>query len=305
MNAVNPQPLLTAADLQQLQFLSRRLSHRQRRAAVSPWSGPHLSAARGHGLEFADLRPYQAGDDIRHMDWRATARTGKPTTKVFLEDRQRTLHLVVDRQPGMWFGTRGDLKATVAARLAALHAFAALDAGDTVSATIIDRIVEHHYPPTRTLQGVLTLLRAACAPADSPAAPTPSGHRPLQLLRHLTRAVARRSTVVIVSDFTWFDATLVGLLAQLARDHRVTALRVVDPAEQHLADVGLIRLVSPVSGITTVIDTGDSDLRGEYARAMQQRSNDLQQWFARAGVELTVIATDRDLLDTLTAVAKT
>ncbi len=262
-----------------------------------------MSAARGHGLEFADLRPYQAGDDIRHMDWRATARTGKPTTKVFLEDRQRTLHLIVDRHPGMWFGTRGDLKATVAARLAALHAFAALDAGDTVSATIIDRI-EHHYPSTRTLQGVLSLLRAVCAPADSPAVPIPSGRRPHQLLRHLTRAVARRSTVVIVSDFSWFDATLVGLLAQLARDHDVTALRVVDPAEQHLADVGLIRFVSPVSGIATVIDTGDSELRGEYARATQQHSDDLQQWFARAGVELTVIATDRNLIDTLTAVAK-
>lgn len=304
MNTATPQPLLTAADLQQLQRQSRHLLQRRNPGALSPWSGPHTSAARGHGLEFADLRPYQAGDDIRHMDWRATARTGKPTTKVFLEDRQRALHLVVDRRPGMWFGTRGNLKAAVAARIAALHAFAALQAGDTVAATI-SAGAEHHFPPTRRLHGVLALLRGVCAPAALPGAVPATGRSAQQLLRHLTRAVGPRATIVIVSDFCWFDATLVGPLAQLARQHDIVALRVVDPAEQVLTDVGLIRLVSPLTGATTVIDSGDGDLRRDYARAMQQRSDALRQWFARAGAASGEIRTDHDALQSLTARAGT
>jgi uncharacterized protein (DUF58 family) len=301
LNSAAPQPLLTAADLQQLQFQSRHLLQGRRRNVMSPWSGPHASTARGHGLEFADLRPYQAGDDIRHMDWRATARTGKPTTKVFLEDRQRNLHLVVDRRPGMWFGTRGDLKATVAARVAALQAFAALDAGDTVSATVSDG-AERYYPPTRTLPGVLALLRDVCAPARTPDQ-TPSVGQ--ALLGHLVRVVGRRANIVLISDFAWFEMTLVGPLAQLARDHRITALRIVDPAEQHLTDVGLMRVVSPLSGVTSVIDTGDEQLRRDYAQAMQQRSDELQQWFARAGVALAAITTDGDVRETLTALVDT
>lgn len=292
MNTAHNQPLLTAADLQQLQSLSRRFP-RRRLTAQTPWSGPHASALRGHGLEFSDLRPYQTGDDIRHIDWRATARTGKPTTKIFLEERRRALHLVVDRGPPMWFGTRGDLKAGVAARVAALHTFAALAGGDKVSGTVLDG-GERHYPATHSMPGALLLLRAIAAAAPYGMTSSP---RPREWLRHLSHALTRGADIVMISDFAWLDATLAGVLADVAQRHTMTALRIVDPAEQELADAGLLRLVSPLSGAITVVDTGDAQLRRDYALACAQRDDELNRCFARAGVRTITIRTDQAISD--------
>src|SRR3990172_1873062 len=160
----NSAPLLSTAELERLQ--RQTLMHRgRRRTTAGAYAGPAPSIFRGRGMELEDVRAYQPGDDVRHMDWRATARTNRPITKVFRDERQQMIYLVIDRGPTMFFGTRGELKAASAARVAAVLAFSALAPQERVAGLISDPAGEQAFPKTRGLAGALKLLQAAAAPA--------------------------------------------------------------------------------------------------------------------------------------------
>jgi uncharacterized protein (DUF58 family) len=291
MTQTAEKPLLTALELEQLQRQTLHLQARRRRAVAGQFSGPELSVFRGRGMELEDLRAYQPGDDVRHMEWRATARSGRPITKVFREERQRLVYLVIDRGPTMAFGTRREIKAATAARIAALLAFSALARQERVAGLICDNDGERCFPAARGLDGVLRLLRAAVAPIG-----TTLGTSAVQLsLERLDRVVERGSAVYLISDFQGLDAKQRPLLRHLAERCELSALQVVDPAEEDLGNAGRLRLRG-TNGRLYVVDSGDARLRERYAAAMAARQTKLKRMLHGAGVGLLRVTTQSDTL---------
>lgn len=284
-------PLLTTEDLEQLQLKILERGQPSRHVVASPLMGQQPSVFRGRGMELEDVRAYQTGDDVRRMDWRATARSGKPIMKVFREERNRELFLVIDRGPGMRFGTRGELKAARAVRVAALLAFSSLAVREPVAGIVVDDR-EQFFPPARRLEGVLTILRAACAPLPA----SPSAVAVETLLEQIDRAAERGSRICLISDFAQWREEHLPLLLHLAVRHKVLALRIVDPGEEELPDAGKIRVVSPATGTMRIVDTSDAALRARYANAMTYRSAALEGLFKRAGIALRQVHTHRDIL---------
>ncbi len=289
---MSSQPLLTPQDLQQLQHQAHQLvSQRGHRGTIN--SGPQQSHYRGQGLELADMRPYQWGDDVRHMDWRATARSQRPIMKVYREERQEHLLLLVERHPGMGFATQGELKGAVAARAAALIAFAAVRRKAEV-AGIITASQQQLFAPSQRLDPTLILLRAITAPLQSehyqPIAPEELLHRTQQLSRH-------GSTIYLISDFYhWHEKPerLKKPLNLLSSQHTVIALQIVDPAEQQLPDTGRLRINSPFSAEACIIDSSDPQLRRRFAESMALRQQALQKLFSHCGVEHHTLQTNGD-----------
>jgi uncharacterized protein (DUF58 family) len=287
----NHTPLLTIAELERLQRQTLQFQARRRRAAASRFAGPAPSVFRGRGMELEDLRAYQPGDDVRHMEWRATARSGRPITKVFREERQRLAYLVIDRGPTMAFGTRREIKAATAARIAALLAFSALARQERVAGLICDGGGEQSFPATRTLDGALRLLRAAIAPVD-----TSAEHSKMTAsLQRLDRAAERGSAIYLISDFHDLDARHLPVLRHLGERCDLTALQVIDPAEEQLGDAGRLRLRGP-DGRVHIVDSGDARLRERYAAATAERRKELKRLLHAASVGLVRVSTQDDVL---------
>ena len=291
MTPTSNTPLLTLAELEQLQRQTLQRRRASRRVVATPWAGPARSIFRGRGMELDDLRAYQPGDDVRHMDWRATARSGRPMSKVFREERQRLLHLVIDRGPSMHFGTRVETKAATAARAAAILAFSALAQQEQVAGTVLDGAREQHYAPARNLSGVLPLLRAACAAPDTAARASLDWSA---LLKSLQGQITRGTTLCLLSDLYGMDETQRAALWRLAAHCELVVLRVVDPAEEQLPDAGRLRLTAG-DGRVHLIDSGDAALRARYAAAMAQRAAALTRLCHETGVRLHTLHTHRDV----------
>lgn len=289
--AVHAQPLLTTAELEQLQFRTLEHGLRSRHRATSPILGQRPSLFRGQGMELEDVRAYQAGDDVRYMDWRATARSGKPIMKVFREERSQGLFLMIDRRPSMGFGTRGELKAATAARVAAILAFSAVAARDLVAGMVVDGS-EKFFSGVRGAANALPLLRAASAPFINThvAQKIVAMH---SLLEQIDRAAGRGASVCLISDFKDMRAEHAPLLLQLAAHHEVLALRIVDPAEEVLSNAGKLRMALP-TGEIFVIDTSDANIRARYADAMAKHTASLAQLFERVGIALWQVHTHKD-----------
>jgi uncharacterized protein (DUF58 family) len=296
-----PVPLLDTAELERLQQLALQYRGRSRRARQAPGPGKHHSLARGEGMELHDVRPYQPGDDIRSLDWRATARSGRPVSKIFVEEHARSLFLLIDRRPGMMFGTRRELKAATAARVAALLAFTALAEREAVAGLVLDEAVRH-YAPARTLEGVLPLLLHAAAAPPPPGAPARAG-APLRQSTAGTRlrASTAGAMVYLIGDFADVAdgrATLADYLPQSARLHAL-AIRIVDAAEQDLPAAGVLRLAAPAGGPPVPVDTADAGLRQRYRARMAARDAVLRAACARHNVPLHTVSNRLELLPQL------
>ena len=290
-------PLL---DITELERLHRQTLH-PRRAARLPVAGHGSGAARslfrGRGMELDDTRAYQSGDDVRHIDWRATARSGRPMSKVFREERQRELCLVVDRGPSMHFGTRVETKATTAARAAAVLAFSALARQERVAGWVLDGRREQAFAPARRLDGVLPLLGAASA------APSSDHHAPNwpSLWDRLYHSVARGATLCLITDLHHLDETQHAALWRLATRCELVVLQVIDPAEEELPMAGRVRLTAG-DGRVHVIDSGDEKLRARYAAAMAERHAAQRRACHSVGAYLHRLYTHRDLFGQIEAV---
>ena len=291
--------LLSTTELEQLQFKTLQHNLRSRHRTTSPIIGQRPSVFRGHGMELEDVRAYQSGDDVRHMDWRATARSGKPIMKVFRDERSQGLFLMIDRRPSMHFGTRGELKAVTAARSAAILAFSALAARDPVAGMIVES-TEKFFPGARNINNVLQLLRAASAPLTPLLMADKHTVTMSTLLAQIDRAAGRGASIYLISDFKDLRAEHMPLLLQLTASHEVIALQIIDPAEETLSDAGKLRMTSP-SGELFVVDTTDAGLRTRYAQAMAKQHADLAQLFARTGISLQRLYTHKDTFEQLSS----
>ncbi|MCC6209338.1 MAG: DUF58 domain-containing protein [Gammaproteobacteria bacterium] len=291
-----PAPLLDAAEFERLQQLALQYRSRNGRARQSPGPGRRHGATRGQGMELHDVRPYQPGDDIRGMDWRATARSGRPITRIFVEEQARRLFLFIDRRPGMMFGTRRELKAATAARIAALLAFTALAEREPVAGLVFGAEV-HHHPPAHSPEGALPLLlHAAAAPPGAAAGPAQTALR-----EAITTAAVRQSAagalIYLISDFADVAdgrASLADYLPPIDRVQAI-AIRIVDASEQELPASGLVRLAAPEGGAAVLIDTSDATLRRRYRERMTAREDALHAACARHHIPLYTISNRLEL----------
>ena len=264
--------------------------------------GAYLSALRGRGMEYDESRPYQAGDDIRTLDWRVTARTGKPHTKLFREERERPVFICCDLGRSMRFATQGSFKSVVAARAASLLAWKAQQSGDRIGGVIFDS--QHHLemPPERGKQAVARLLKGLVAHAEL-AAPNAVTQTPIYDLSHalirLQRLAKPGSLIFVISDFRNLDFSShqkdsgASLLANVARHSETFALAVADPLEMAAPELhGRARISDGVQQLNLVL--GNKKANIAYQQDASERQNKLKSFCASNRVRLEYIMTNDD-----------
>ena len=233
------------SDLVLLRVAARGLSLNAHHSAMAQLYGGHRSAQRGRGLEFEEVRPYVPGDDARTIDWRVTARRGKPHTKLFREERERPVWIVADLHSGLFFGSKRQFKSAVLLQAAALLAWVAALGGDRVGAIIVDgRAAPHILPPRGREAGVLPILQALIeGQPRAPDAPVQTGlQTALTTLRPLLQP---GSLVLLLSDFAQVDPPLQDMLAGIARQNDCRLLWLTDPLERNGLPAGEHRVGLP------------------------------------------------------------
>ncbi|MFI7424490.1 DUF58 domain-containing protein [Nonomuraea sp. NPDC049684] len=257
--------------------------------------GAHRTAHRGSGVDFTGLRRYADGDDARHIDWNVTARLDEPHLRVFTEDRELTVWLVLDRSASMTAGRPGRGKHDVLAELALVLARLFGRGGDRVGALLFDTGVVRVVPPGTSRRHALRIG----AELERTAGPRAGATTDLALMLDAAgRLARRRALVVVLSDFIG-EGDWERSLQRLARRHEVVALRVVDAADDALPEAGLIVVEDAETGEQLVVDSADPLLRVRFREAVDARDARLAAGMRRAGVPVHRVATDHDLTDTL------
>lgn len=255
------------------------------------FAGDYHSAFHGRGIEFSQVREYQPGDDIRSIDWNVTARTGVPHVKEFIEERDLTILVALDVSGSMAFGSVDWRKIDIAAELASIFAFSAVQNSDRVGLLLFSKNARRFIPPHRGRGHAQVLVRAAVDAAIDGC----SGAADLtNAVRFLDRVAVKRAVVIVISDF--LDLDFDGPLRRLNRRHDVVAITVTDPRERRFPDRGLVRLVDDETGETRLVDLRHSGV----ARRAAQRDRELERRFVATAVDhlevSTAIPYDRDLL---------
>lgn len=260
---------------------------------------------RGSGLDLADLREYQHHDDVRHIDWNVTARTAIPHVRVFTEDREMAAWFLLDLSPSVDFGSGLQRKRDISAEFVGVLARLLTRHGNRVGALLYGTGVDAVIPARSGRSHVLHLLHRLLAPASPQnAKDNPSGATRLaDLLQSGANIVRRRSTIFVVSDFIsepgWEKP-----LAQLAMHHEVVAVRVLDPLELELPDLGLLTMRDAETGEQLLVDTHNPGFRKRFAAIAAQREADLRRMLANAGVDTLELATDDEVINAVVRFAE-
>lgn len=257
-------------------------------------TGAYVSHFRGRGMEFDESRPYQPGDDPRNIDWRVTARSTTAYTKLFREERERPVLIVVDLRSSMHFATRGCYKSVNASRAAALLSWAANQRGDRLGGLIFGDTTHREVKPRLGRQAALRFVHELVEHADwSPNAGTAREEPPLTQAMAALRRVARPGSLVIVlSDFSDFSRAAQSYLAGVARHSEVMAVFLSDPLERHLPPPGRYRLVSRRGDLS--IDTYARSARADYREVFRQRERVLDDFCRRYKMHLMPMSTTDD-----------
>ncbi len=304
-----PEPVVTAGGvprdiLQQV----RRLELRTRGLVNSTFSGEYHSVFRGQGMEFAEVREYQEGDDVRYIDWNVTARTGTPYIKKHIEERELTVLLVVDLSGSEQFGTRNRFKAEAAAEIAAVLALSAARNNDRVGLVIFSDHIEHVVPAKKGKRHVLRLIRDVLA-----FQPLGRGTDIPGALDYAARLLSHRGVIFLMSDFASAEystsadgpldhtASWEKTFRTVAQRHDVVAVHVTDATELAIPDVGLIVVQDPETGGEYVIDTGRRNLREGYRARIASENDAVTRLFRKLGVDHIHVRTDEPFVGPLLA----
>jgi len=271
-------------------FAAQRMRFAPRVSARAARGGAHASRFRGRGIDFDEVRAYQPGDDIRAMDWRVTARTGKPHTKLFHEERERPVLFAVDFSASMRFGTRVAFKHVVAAKVAAFWAWCAARHGDRIGGVVFSESGGLEIKPRAGQAGVLRMLRALADYVPTANAEPESGLR--KALQHLRSVTRPGSLIVLVSDFWSWDESCESLLADLQRHSEVVAVQVADALEQQLPPPGNYAVSDGVSAVP--IDTTNDALRSAYQQRYERHARSVQETMQRRAVNVISLSTHDD-----------
>ncbi|HEX5201951.1 DUF58 domain-containing protein [Paractinoplanes rhizophilus] len=275
--------------------LLRRLEWKLGRRLDGRMQGAYRTVWHGAGIDFTDLRVYSTEDDVRHIDWNVTARVDEPYVRLYTEDRELTCWLVLDRSASMRFGGH-DGKESVAAELAISLGRLVSRGGNRVGAILFDNDAQQVIPPRTGRDQILRITRSLLRPPTSRARSTTDLSKMFRLAASTT--MRRRSLIFVMSDFIG-EPGWERELARLTHRHEVVVIRVVDPAELDLPDLGVILVEDAETGEQLLVDTGDPLLRGRLAAEVGRREDAVAEGMRKAGVDAHRITTDQDLLAAL------
>jgi len=259
---------------------------RTKRLVNDVFSGEYHSVFKGRGIEFAEVREYGIGDDVRFIDWNVTARTGKPYIKMFEEERELTVMLVVDASGSGLFGSRGTLKEELAAEVSAVLAFSAIKNNDRVGLIIFTDDIELYIPPQKGKKHVLRVIREILYFK-------PKGrHTNVSLaIKHANTMLKRKAIIFLISDF--MDSGFSSALRVTARTHDLIAVVIRDEREEVLSDSGIIAFEDAETGEICFVDTSSKILRRKYWQYMQQKNKELTDLLQRSGLDTIALRTGK------------
>jgi len=302
MNAVLTGAYIDLAGLIGARFSAKDLKLQQRRKALSLLAGPNKTNFRGRGIDFEEVRAYQPGDDIRTIDWRVTARSGKAYTKLFQEERERPTLVAIDQRQSMFFGSKTCFKSVMACYLGALITWSGLQNNDRVGGLVFGNSRHQEVRPRRSRQSALALIHLMLEfnqllDRDSGIEQSPTQGLEESLIE-LRRVARPGSAVYIISDFSGYDkGDVLKHLYQLSRHCEITAIFVYDPLEQRLPPPGQYTITDGKQ--RNIIQTGDARVRQHYQEHFEQHRYDLKQQLGKLGIPLIQIGTDQAPLQSL------
>ena len=263
--------------------------------------GPYLSKLKGRGMEFAEARPYQPGDDVRHIDWRVTARTGRTHTKLFREERERPVMLVLDQSLPMFFGSRHRLKSVQAAHIAALLGWRALLRGDRVGGVLFSEKMHREFRPRadrrhylRLLSNIMTEHNLVVGRMNDSLWSFNTKCLFAEALRRVRHVVQPGSLVYIFSDFSGFDAECRKHLFQISKQNQVQAYLITDPLEKEPPTSG--RFAMSNGKKTAWVNAGNAKTRQIYNNTFEQLLEEICSEFRHCRVDLTILSTEENIL---------
>ena len=271
----------------------RKIEIKTRKLSRNIFAGEYHSQFKGRGMAFSEVREYQPGDDVRSIDWNVTARLNKPYIKVFEEERELTVMLLVDVSGSRNFGTLSQMKRDMMAEVAATLAFSTIANNDKVGVIFFSDKVEKFIPAQKGKTHVLHIIRELLS-----FEPSSSGTDIAQALQYFANAQKRHCTAFLISDFIAAGAMYKPLLIASNR-HEVNAIQIYDRREAELPNVGLVKFHDAETGGDLWVDTSLAAVRNEYAKAWRDNQNEIQQLFTRTGVNNISIRTDEDYVKVL------
>ncbi|MFZ4723878.1 MAG: DUF58 domain-containing protein [Paludibacter sp.] len=270
----------------------RKIEIKTRGLSKNIFAGEYHSAFKGRGMTFAEVREYQYGDDIRSIDWNVTARFGHPYIKVFEEERELTVVLMIDVSGSREFGTVTQMKKDIFTEVAATLAFSTIQNNDKIGVIFFSDKIEKFIPPKKGKKHVLFIIRELLDFQPESTKTDIAG-----ALRYFTNAIKKSSTAFIISDF--IDTNFERDLTIANRKHDVVALQVYDVRETELPNVGLIKLKDAETGQRIWVDTSDKRLRTTYKHAWGESQLNLQKAFTKSGVDSVSMSTSEDYVRAL------
>lgn len=266
----------------------RKIEIKTRGLSQNIFAGQYHSAFKGRGMAFAEVREYQFGDDVRDIDWNVTARFRKPYVKVFEEERELTVMLLVDVSGSLDFGTHSRMKSEMATEIAATIAYSAIQNNDKIGVVFFSDRIEKYIPPKKGRKHILYIIREMLDFKPESRKTDIGG-----AMEFFTRVMKRRTTAFVLSDF--YDRHDFFKQMQIANNkHDVMAIQVYDKWAKALPDVGLIKVVDAESGHEMYVDTSSKKVRAAHARYWIERQQMLKDTLSRANVDWVSVATDDD-----------
>ena len=273
----------------------RKIEIKTRGLSQNIFAGQYHSAFKGRGMAFAEVREYQYGDDVRDIDWNVTARFQRPYVKVFEEERELTVMLLIDVSGSLDFGTSRQTKADMVTEIAATLAFSAIQNNDKIGVIFFSDRIEKYIPPQKGRKHILYIIREMLD-FHPQSRKTDVG----EAMEYLTRVMKRRCTAFVLSDF-YSNNSFLNALQIANRKHDVVAIQVYDKRAKELPDVGLMRVKDAESGQEMYIDTSSKKLRQVHTRYWLEREENLRQTFAKSNVDWASVATDEDYVKAMMA----
>jgi uncharacterized protein (DUF58 family) len=270
----------------------RKIEIKSRGLSKHIFAGEYHSAFKGKGMAFSEVREYQYGDDIRNIDWNVTARFNHPYIKIYEEERELTVMLIVDVSGSRNFGTQAMLKKNLITEISAVLSFSAIQNNDKVGVIMFSDRIEKFIPPKKGKQHILRIIRELLN-----FEPVSTGTNITEALRFLINAIKKRSTAFLISDF--MDDNFEDALKIASKKHDLVGLKIYDLRETELPSIGLVKLLDAESGRDIWIDTSESYIRDTYRHSWRKRNEDMNEMLSRFGVDYASISTGEDYVKPL------
>jgi uncharacterized protein (DUF58 family) len=270
----------------------RKIEIKSRGLSKHIFAGEYHSAFKGKGMAFSEVREYQYGDDIRNIDWNVTARFNHPYIKIYEEERELTVMLIIDVSGSRNFGTQVQLKKSLITEISAVLSFSAIQNNDKVGVIMFSDRIEKFIPPKKGKQHILRIIRELLN-----FEPVNKGTNITEALRFLINAIKKRSTAFLISDF--IDDNFEDALKIASKKHDLVGLKIYDLRETELPSIGLVKLLDAESGRDIWIDASDSYIRDTYRYSWRKRSENIDEMLSRLGVDCASISTGEDYVKPL------